>query len=172
MKILETTGDIRTEKWHNDREKEKKKQHKFSDSQDQEKKKTAIINCLCLYQSYETEMLKWSRCGEFSHSICYNIKTTEDFDCVTCTHKARKKCKNKEIEAHRIQKKRTYKQNQDFVFKLNKRRVLKSILTQEFLTCQPGNEPSTEYMKIRFSFSGSYAARITLNLVKDGLINF
>ena len=58
------------------------------------------------------------------------------------------------------------------MFKLNKRRVLKSILTQEFLTCQPGNEPSTEFMKIRFGFSGSYAARITLNLVKGGLINF
>lgn len=89
-----------------------------------------------------------------------------------CTHKAGKICKNKEIEEHRSQKKRTCKQKQNFVFKLNKRRVLKSILTQEFLTCQPGNEPSTEFMKIRFGFSGSYAARITLNLVKGGLINF
>ena len=81
---------------------EKKKQHKFSssgsDSQDQEKKKTAIINCLCLYQSYETEMLKCSTCGEFSHSICYNIKTTEDFDCVTCTHKAEKNAKTRKLK--------------------------------------------------------------------------
>ena len=68
---------------------ETKRQQKFSssgsDSQDQEKKKTAFINCLCLYQSYETEMLKCLTSGELSHSICYNIKTMEDFVCVTCT---------------------------------------------------------------------------------------
>jgi hypothetical protein len=58
------------------------------------------------------------------------------------------------------------------VFKLNKRRVLKSILKQEFRTCQPGENPTIEFLKMRFGFSGSYASKITLDLVNNGYIKF
>ena len=40
------------------------------------------------------------------------------------------------------------------------------------MNCQPRSEPSTEFLKIRFGFSSSSAARITLDLVKCQFISF
>ena len=46
------------------------------------------------------------------------------------------------------------------------------MLNQEYAACQPGVELSTEFLKLRFGFSSSYSARITLDLVKNQFVNF
>ena len=45
-----------------------------------------------------------------------------------------------------------------------------SIFDEEYARVQPGVEPSEEFLKLRFGFSGNYSNRIILNLVKEGFI--
>ena len=142
-----------------------------SDTQENEKRNKGTINCICLYQTYDPDMVKCISCGEFSHGTCYRAKVSEKFECAGCSIKQGRECGKHEIDSYYKKKHRSRKDKHDFVFQLNRRRVLKSILNQEFINCQPGKEPSTEFMKIRFGFSSSYAAKITLDLVKCGLIN-
>ena len=151
--------------------KKKPETYSSSGSDSQEKFKSGVINCLCRYQTYEPDMLKCQECREFAHAICYGKKVTENFKCAVCSFKKGEITGNKEIDEYYSKPRRTYKEKQEFVFKLNTRRVLKSILNQEFLCCQPGIEPSPEFLKIRFGFSSSYSAKITVKLIKEGLIN-
>ena len=143
-----------------------------SDNSENSKSKSGIINCICLYQTFDPEMLKCSNCGNFSHKTCYNSNLKGTHQCIQCLSKKCEKCGNPEIDNHFHKASRSYKEKQAFVFNLNCKRVLKSILNQEFLTCQPGNEPSIEFLKIRFGYSTQYATRITLNLVNKGYIKF
>ena len=140
-----------------------------SDTQENEKRNKGTINCICLYQTYDPDMVKCISCGEFSHGTCYRAKVSEKFECAGCSIKQGRDCRTHEIDTYYKKKHRSHRDKHDFVFQLNRRRVLKSILNLEFINCQPGKEP--EFMKIRFGFSSSYAAKITLDLVKCGLIN-
>ena len=151
--------------------KEKIKRYSSSGSDSQDQKKNGIINCLCRYPSYDPDMLKCVECSEYAHAVCYGKKTKEIFTCAICSKKQGKKTGNTMIDAYYEKSHHTYSEKQDFVFNLNRRRVLNSILNQEFLCCQPGLEPSSEFLKIRFGFSSSYSAKITVNLIKEGLIN-
>ena len=76
-----------------------RKQDRFSslgsDSEERKTRKPGSINCLCLYYTFEPDMVKCVECGEFSH----------------------------------------------------KKQVLKSVLNQEYSTCQPGVEPGTKNWK-------------------------
>ena len=143
-----------------------------SDNSDNTKTKSGVINCVCLYQTFDPEMLKCSNCGNFSHKTCYNSNLKGTHQCIQCLSKKGEKCGNPEIDNHFHKTSRSYKEKQTFVFNLNCKRVLKSILNQEFLTCQPGNDPSIEFLKIRFGYSTQYATRITLHLVNKGYIKF
>ena len=116
--------------------------------------KQGKISCLCLYQTYDYDMIKCVECGNFSHGICYGLYLEDKHTCVTCS-KPGSNFKNKDIMEHYKKGNRTHQDKQSFVFKLNKKRVLKSILNQEYLLSQPGKEPSIEFLKIRFGFSGS-----------------
>ena len=140
-----------------------------SDTQENEKRNKGTINCICLYQTYDPDRVKCISCGEFSHGTCYRAKVSEKFECTGCSIKQGRDCRTHEIDTYYKKKHRSHSNKHDFVFLLNRRRVLKSILNLEFINCQPGKEP--EFMKIRFGFSSSYAAKITLDLVKCGLIN-
>ena len=153
-----------------------RKQEKFSSSgsetQEKEKGKTGSINCLCLYNTYEPDMVKCIDCGEFSHAICYQVRISEKFKCMICLVKNGETSRNSDINNYYKKQHHSYKEKQQFVFKLNRKRVLKSVLNQEYAACQPGVELSTEFLKLRFGFSSSYSARITLDLVKNQFVNF
>ena len=45
----------------------------------------------------------------------------------------------------------------EFVFNLAVRRVLNSILREEFKHTQPGNEPDEDFLKLKFDITSSYA---------------
>ena len=140
-----------------------------SDNSENSKTKSGKINCICLYHTFDPEMLRCSSCGNFSHKTCYNSNLKSTHQCV-CLIKEGVKCGNPEIDNHFGNKSRSIEENRAFVFNLNRKRVLKSILNQEFLTCQPGSDPSIEFLKIRFGYSTDYATRITLNLLSEGFI--
>ena len=146
--------------------------NKYSSSDNSENSKSGVINCICLYHTFDPEMLKCSNCGNFSHKTCYNSNQRCNHQCIQCLRKKGEKCGNVEIDNHFYKESRSYKEKQSFVFNLNRKRVLKSILNQEFLTCQPGDNPSIEFLKIRFGYSTQYANRITLNLINEGFIKF
>ncbi|XP_023341503.1 uncharacterized protein LOC111711391 isoform X3 [Eurytemora carolleeae] len=157
---------------------EKERRNKYSSSEEGSedettgKTKVGIISCICLYQTWDPEMVKCLSCGNYSHSICYGVNLEAKHTCIHCAVDCGNICGNVVIDEHFKKEKRSYKDKQEFVFKLNKRRVLKSILKQEFRTCQPGENPTIEFLKIRFGFSGSYASKITLDLVNNGYIKF
>ena len=153
--------------------KKEKKVEKYSSSgsDHSENTKKGKINCLCLYQTYDNDMVKCVGCGNFSHGICYGLPIEAKHTCFSCS-KPGTMFGNPEITEHYKKKHRERHDKQSFVFKLNKRRVLKSILNQEFLLCQPGKEPTIEFLKIRFGFSSSYASRISLQIVNEGFIKF
>ena len=157
---------------------EKERRNKYSSSEEGSedettgKAKVGIISCICLYQTWDPEMVKCLSCGNYSHSICYDVNIEAKHTCIHCAVDCGNICGNVVIDEHFKKEKRSYKDKQKFVFKLNKRRVLKSILKQEFRTCQPGENPTIEFLKMRFGFSGSYASKITLDLVNNGYIKF
>ncbi|XP_023340751.1 uncharacterized protein LOC111710830 isoform X2 [Eurytemora carolleeae] len=128
-----------------------------SDNSENSKTKSGKINCICLYHTFDPEMLRCSSCGNFSHKTCYNSNLKSTHQCV-CLIKEGVKCGNPEIDNHFSNKSRSIEENLAFVFNLNRKRVLKSILNQEFLTCQPGSDPSIEFLKIRFGYSTDYAS--------------
>ena len=140
-----------------------------SDNSENSKTKSGKINCICLYHTFDPEMLRCSSCGNFSHKTCYNSNLKSTHQCV-CLSKEGVKCGNPKIDNHFSKKSRSIEENRAFVFNLNRKRVLKSILNQEFLTCQPGSYPSIEFLKIRFGYPTDYATRITLNLLSEGFI--
>ena len=142
-----------------------------SGSDHSENAKQGKINCLCLYQTYDNDMVKCVGCTNFSHGICYGLPLEAKHTCFSCS-KPGATFRNPEIKEHYKKKRRERHDKQSFVFKLNKRRVLKSILNQEFLMCQPGKEPTIEFLKIRFGFSSSYASRNSLQIVNEGFIKF
>ena len=160
----------------NKKGKKKEKLERFSssgsDQQKQSKTRTGVINCLCLYNMYEQDMLRCLSCSEIAHAICYRKKLNEKFECVKCALKNNRETRNIEIDMYYKKRNRQHNEKKEFVFKLNKRRVLKAIINQQYLNCQPRSEPSTEFLKIRFGFSSSSAARITLDLVKCQFISF
>jgi len=49
---------------------------------------------------------------------------------------------------------------------------MNSILKEDFKTTQPGKEPGTDFFKIRFNMSTSYANKVLLHLVQMGYIKF
>ena len=146
--------------------------YSLSDNSENSKTKSGMINCICLYHTFDPEMLKCSNCGNFSHKTCYNSNQRCNHQCIQCLMKKGEKSGNLKIDNHFYKESRSYKEKQAFVFNLNRKRVLKSILNQEFLTCQPGDNPSIEFLKIRFGYSTQYATRITLNLINEGFIKF
>ena len=42
-------------------------------------------------------MVKCVECGEFSHAVCYQVKMSEKFKCVTCSVKKGEKTGNSDI---------------------------------------------------------------------------
>ena len=150
-----------------------KKVEKYSSSgsDHSENAKQGKINCLCLYQTYDNDMVKCVGCTNFLHGICYGLPLEAKHTCFSCS-KPGTTFGNPEIMEYYKKKHRERHDKQSFGFKLNKRRVLKLILNQEFLLCQPGTEPTIEFLKIRFGFSSSFASRISLQIVNEGFIKF
>ncbi len=111
---------------------------------------------------YEQDMVKCTNCGDFPHVICYQIKLSEKFECAKCKQKNGCETGNKEIDLYKKEIDRTMKRKSLFI----------NSTEDKCFNCQPGLEHSTEFMKIRFGFSSSYVARITLDLVKCQFITF
>ena len=108
-------------------------------------------------------MVKCTNCGDFAHEICYQIKLSEKFECAQCAQKNGCETGNKEIDLY-------YKKEIDRTMK--RKSLFINSTEDKCFNCQPGLEHSTEFMKIRFGFSSSYVARITLDLVKCQFITF
>jgi len=149
-KVNVEESEIETEIKGNKKEKIERFSSSGSDTQEQIKDRTGSITYLFLYNTYEQDMVKCTNCGDFAHEICYQIKLSEKFDCAKCKQKNGCETGNKEIDLYKK------------IDRTMKRKSLFLNLTEdEYFNCQPGLEPSTEFMKIRFGFSSSYAARIT-----------
>jgi hypothetical protein len=148
---------------------------KDSDDNFPKTNKVGRISCVCLYNTWDPEIMRCGTCGNFSHTACYGGNVEKDHTCVHCALTMGVNCGNKEIQEHydvADRKERTHSDKQKFVFKQNMKRVLKSILNQEHVTCHPDKVPNIEYLKIRFGFSTSYASKISLHMINEGLIKF
>ena len=117
-------------------------------------------------------MLKCTECRRYSHAECYK---TDDLSvehiCGGCAVKTKKKCINPEMENILKQRTCTREEKSQFVFKLAVRRVLNSILREEFKHTQPGIEPDAEFLRMKFDISSSYANKILVYLFKSGFIS-
>ena len=88
----------------NKKGKKKEKLERFSssgsDQQEQSKTQTGVINCLCLYNMYEQDMLRCLSCSEIAHAICYRKKLNEKFERVKCALKNNRETGNSEIDMY------------------------------------------------------------------------
>ena len=136
------------------------------------KKPNYHIFCICGIQTYEHGMLKCTECRRYSHAECYK---TDDLSvehiCGGCAVKTKKKCINPEMENILKQRTCTKEEKSQFVFKLAVRRVLNSILREEFKHTQPGIEPDAEFLRMKFDITSSYANKILVYLFKSGFIS-
>ena len=117
-------------------------------------------------------MLICTECKRYSHAECYK---TNDLSvthiCGGCATKTGVKCNNLEIQTYLSNTQQNQEIKSKFVFDLAIRRVLNSILREEYKLTQPGNEPSEEFLKLKFGISSSYANKILVHLFKSGFIS-
>jgi len=119
-------------------------------------KRIRCIYCICTFQSYENGMLLCSTCANFSHVVEINIKHI----CGSCAIKNDVNCTNeKDKKFMEIQEKKQ-KDHPEFLFNLMLRRVISSILKEEYKSTQPCTQPGVDFLKVRFNMSSSYAGKM------------
>ena len=151
--------------------KEARNEYKSCKDGQEQTKKPGSIFCVYSYQTYENGMLLWKTCSRFSHAECYKTDDlSKDHICGGCAVKIGINCSNPEIQNFLSQKDQTQEEKTAFVFDLAVRRVLNSILWEEFKLTQPGLEPSVDFLKIKFIISTSYANNILVHIFKFGFI--
>ena len=137
------------------------------------KNKQGRIYCVCAFQCYENGMLLCSKCANYSHAECYNVVDINiKHICGSCAIKEDINCTNEEVKKFMERKYKTQKDHSEFAFNLMLRRVMSSILKEEYKSTQPCNQPGVEFLKIRFNMSSSYAGKMVLYLVQHGYIAF
>ena len=116
-------------------------------------------------------MLLCKTCDRFSHAECYRTDDlAKEHICGGCAVKTGVNCSNPEIQNFLSKQDQTQEEKTKFLFDLAVRRVLNSILREEFKLTQPGIEPSVSFLKIKFGISSSYANKILVHIFKSGFI--
>ena len=134
-------------------------------------KKPGSIFCICGIQTYENGMLICTVCKRYFHAECYKTNNLSvSHICGGCATKTGVICINLEIQTYLSQTQLNQENKSKFVFDLAIKRVLNSILREEYKLTQPGNEPIEEFLKLKFGISSSYANKILEHLFKSGFI--
>ena len=137
------------------------------------KTKEGTIYCVCSFQSYENGMIVCLECKRFSHAECYGVSDIEvKHICGTCAKKKSIQCTSDNVKEFIEKENKRQKDHSNFAFGLMLRRVLNSILKEEYKSTQPGLEPGVNFLRIRFGMSTSYANKMALHLVQNGYVNF
>ena len=132
-------------------------------------RKPGSIFCVCSIQTYENGMLLCKTCDRFSHAECYRTDDlAKEHICGGCAFKTGVNCSNPEIQNFLSMQDQTQEGKTKFVFDLAVRRVLNSILREEFKLTQPGIEPSVSFLKIKFGISSSYANKSSFTSLNPG----
>ena len=118
-------------------------------------------------------MLLCIKCKSYSHAECYKaFDFSVDHICGPCAGKAGVSGTNSTITKFVLKQNKSAQDHSKFAFDKMLRRVMNSILKEDFKTTQPGKEPGTDFFKIRFNMSTSYANKVLLHLVQMGYIKF
>ena len=129
------------------------------------------ISCICLFQNIESVMLKCVICATYSHSECYdNVDLLCSHICVKCASSTGRPCTSDTVLEKYNKSKNSKPDRKRWVFALMQKRVLHSILREEYKLVQPGLAPDEPFLRLRFQLSESYATRVLFNLVKEGAI--
>ena len=137
------------------------------------KTKEGAIYCVCSFQSYENGMIVCLECKRFSHAECYGVSDIEvKHICGTCAKKKGIQCTSVNVKEFIEKENKRQKDHSNFAFGLMLRRVLNSVLKEEYKSTQPGLEPGVDFLRIRFGMSTSYANKMALHLVQNGYVNF
>ena len=130
-----------------------------------------VINCICLFPSLESFLLRCTICLSYSYGVCYNnLDPSTVHICAKCSVKSGKPCTSPRILDRFIKSEKSKIERKTWVFELMRLRVLKSILNEENKNVQPGLAADKNFLRLRFLLSDSYATRILLYLVKEGAI--
>ena len=118
-------------------------------------------------------MIVCLKCMRFSHAECYEVSDIEvKHTCGTCAVKEGINCTSMKVKSFIEKSNKTQKDHSTFAFSLMLRRVLNSVLKEEYKSTQPGLEPGIEFLKIRFNMSTSYANKMAFHLVQYGYVKF
>ena len=110
-------------------------------------------------------------CKSYSHGDCYKSFILSTIHvCAKCALKTGRPCTNARVLDRFSKSEKSKSDRKLWVFDLMKRRVMKSILNEEFKSIQPGLVPDETFLRLRFQLSESYATRVLFSLVKDGAI--
>ena len=116
-------------------------------------------------------MLKCLICSFYSHSICYDIIDSKcSHVCAKCAVKSGQTCTSETVLSNYKRAEKSKPEKKKWVFELMKKRVLISILHEEFKLIQPGSAPDENFLRLRFQISESYATRLLLSLMREGAI--
>jgi len=79
---------------------------------------------------------------------------------------------NEGVKKFMEKKPKTQNKNSEFAFNLLLRKVMSSILKEEYKSNEPCTYPGVDFLKIRFNMSFSYVGKMVLYLVqKDPLLH-
>ena len=118
-------------------------------------------------------MLVCTKCKSFSHADCYEVSDLNiEHVCGSCAIREKVECTNNKVKDFMMKENKTKQEHSDFAFNLMLRRSMNAILREDFKSVQPGTSPTTEFMRLRFGMSSSYASKIVLYLVQHGYIVF
>jgi len=79
---------------------------------------------------------------------------------------------NEGVKKFMEKKPKTQNKNSEFAFNLMLRKVMSSILKEEYKSNEPCTYPGVDFLKIRFNMSFSYVGKMVLYLVQNGYIAF
>jgi len=137
------------------------------------KTKEGKIYCICSFQSYENGMLLCIKCKRYAHADCYGVYDISiEHICGPCSVKENLNCTSGSVKEFVAKPNKTQQEHSTFAFNLMLKRVMNSLLKQEFKLTQPGTELNVDFIKIRFNMSTSYANKVVLFLVQHGYITF
>ena len=137
------------------------------------KTKEGTIYCICSFQCYENGMLLCMKCKRYAHAGCYGVDDISiEHICGPCSVKENINCTSESVKEFVAKPNKSQQEHSNFAFNLMLKRVMNSLLKEEFKLTQPGTELNVDFIKIQFNMSTSYANKVVLFLVQHGYITF
>ena len=118
-------------------------------------------------------MLLCKYCKGYSHADCYGVMDINVVHvCGSCAIKENVDCTDADVKRFIEKPNKSQQDHSTFAFNLMLKRVMNSILKEEYKSTQPGQAADVEFMKIRFNMSSTYASKMVLHLIQNGYIVF